>query len=70
MRFSMADKMAQPSLDSSFRRNVRGGVEQVQMASLLSLLEGLILRNMIDRWTWLISGDGEFSVSSVRNFID
>ncbi|GKC59822.1 RNA-directed DNA polymerase, eukaryota [Tanacetum coccineum] len=60
----------QTSLDSTFRRNVRGGVEQFQMASLLSLLEGLILPNMIDRWTWLISGDGEFSVSSVRNFID
>ncbi|GJV32176.1 putative reverse transcriptase domain-containing protein [Tanacetum coccineum] len=57
-------KMAQPSLDSSFRRNVRGGAEQVQMASLLSLLEGLILPNMIDRWTWLISGDREFLVSS------
>ncbi|GJW45828.1 RNA-directed DNA polymerase, eukaryota, partial [Tanacetum coccineum] len=52
---SVADKMAQPSLDSSFRRNVKGGAEQVQMASLLSLLEGLILPNMIDRWTWLIS---------------
>ncbi|GJV12261.1 RNA-directed DNA polymerase, eukaryota, partial [Tanacetum coccineum] len=67
---SVADKMAQPSLDSSFKRNVRGGVEQVQMALLLSLLEGLILPNMIDRWTWLISRDGEFSVSSVKNFID
>ncbi|GJS79466.1 RNA-directed DNA polymerase, eukaryota [Tanacetum coccineum] len=67
---SVADKMAQPSLDSSFRRNVRGGAEQVQMVSLLSLLEGLILPNMIDRWTWLISRDGEFSVSSVRNFTD
>nr|GFA04216.1 RNA-directed DNA polymerase, eukaryota [Tanacetum cinerariifolium] len=52
------------------RRNIRGGAEQVQMASLLSLLEGLILPNMIDRWMWSISGDGEFSVSSVRNYID
>nr|GEV68290.1 RNA-directed DNA polymerase, eukaryota [Tanacetum cinerariifolium] len=46
------------------KRNIRGGAEQVQMASLLSLLEGLILPNMIDRWMWSISGDGEFSVSS------
>nr|GEX08999.1 RNA-directed DNA polymerase, eukaryota, reverse transcriptase zinc-binding domain protein [Tanacetum cinerariifolium] len=67
---SVADKMAQPSLEYSFRRNIRGGVERVQMASLLSLLEGLILPNMIDRWMWSISRDRNFSVSSVRNYID
>nr|GEX26395.1 RNA-directed DNA polymerase, eukaryota, reverse transcriptase zinc-binding domain protein [Tanacetum cinerariifolium] len=67
---SVADKMAQPSLEYSFRRNIRGGAEQVQMPSLLSLLEGLILANMIDRWMWSISGDEEFYVSSVRNYID
>nr|GEV56019.1 RNA-directed DNA polymerase, eukaryota, reverse transcriptase zinc-binding domain protein [Tanacetum cinerariifolium]GEY60482.1 RNA-directed DNA polymerase, eukaryota, reverse transcriptase zinc-binding domain protein [Tanacetum cinerariifolium] len=67
---SVADKMAQPSLEYSFRRNIRGGAEQVQMASLLSLLEGLILPNMIDRWMWSISGDGEFSVSSGFVWID
>nr|GEZ53940.1 RNA-directed DNA polymerase, eukaryota, reverse transcriptase zinc-binding domain protein [Tanacetum cinerariifolium] len=67
---SVVDKMAQPSLEYSFRHNIRAGAEQVQMASLLSLLEGLILPNMIDRWMWSISGDGEFSVSSVRNYID
>nr|GFA81505.1 RNA-directed DNA polymerase, eukaryota, reverse transcriptase zinc-binding domain protein [Tanacetum cinerariifolium] len=66
---SVANKMAQPSVEYSFRRNIRGGAEQVQMASLLSLLEGLILLNMIDRWMWSISGNGEFSVSSVRNYI-
>nr|GEW31453.1 RNA-directed DNA polymerase, eukaryota, reverse transcriptase zinc-binding domain protein [Tanacetum cinerariifolium] len=51
---SVADKMAQPSLEYSFRCNIRGGAEQVQMALLLSLLEGLILPNMIDRWMWSI----------------
>nr|GEV45908.1 ribonuclease H-like domain-containing protein [Tanacetum cinerariifolium] len=67
---SVADKTAQPSLEYSFRRNIRGGAEQVQMASLLSLLEGLILPNMIDRWMWSISGDGEFSVSSHKFHAD
>ncbi|GKC27644.1 hypothetical protein Tco_1034938 [Tanacetum coccineum] len=52
------------------RRNARGGVEQLQLVSLQSLLQGLILPNTSDRWVWLISGDGEFSVSSVRNLID
>ncbi|GJR46898.1 RNA-directed DNA polymerase, eukaryota [Tanacetum coccineum] len=67
---SVANKMAQLSLDFSFRRNARGGVEQLQLVSLQSLLQGLILPNTSDRWVWLISGDGEFSVSSVRNLID
>nr|GEX44056.1 putative RNA-directed DNA polymerase, eukaryota, reverse transcriptase zinc-binding domain protein [Tanacetum cinerariifolium] len=67
---SVANKMAQPSVEYSFRRNIRGGAEQVQMASLLSLLEGLILLNMMDRWMWSISGDEKFYVSSVRNYID
>nr|GEW44121.1 hypothetical protein [Tanacetum cinerariifolium] len=67
---SVADKMTQPSLEYSFRHNIRGGAEQVQMASLLSLLEGLILPNMIDRLMWSILGEGELSVSSVRNYTD
>ncbi|GJY15468.1 hypothetical protein Tco_0385890 [Tanacetum coccineum] len=67
---SVANKMAQLSLDFSFRRNARGGVEQLQLVSLQSLLQGLILPNTSDRWVWLISGDGEFSVSYVRNLID
>nr|GFC43991.1 RNA-directed DNA polymerase, eukaryota, reverse transcriptase zinc-binding domain protein [Tanacetum cinerariifolium] len=47
-----------------WRFRTQGGSEQVQMASLLSLLEGLILPNMIDRWMWSISEDEGFSVSS------
>ncbi|GKG27131.1 hypothetical protein Tco_0402834, partial [Tanacetum coccineum] len=42
-RITVAEKMAHPSLGTSFRRNPRGGIEQVQMVSLLSQLEGLIL---------------------------
>nr|GEW70555.1 RNA-directed DNA polymerase, eukaryota, reverse transcriptase zinc-binding domain protein [Tanacetum cinerariifolium] len=52
------------------KRNIRGGAEQVQMASLLYLFEGLILPILINRWMWSISGDEEFSVSSVRNYSD
>ena len=40
------------------------------MASLQSHLEGVVLSNMLDRWIWTLSGDGEFSVSSVRSLID
>ncbi|GJV04311.1 RNA-directed DNA polymerase, eukaryota, reverse transcriptase zinc-binding domain protein [Tanacetum coccineum] len=67
---TVAKKMTHPSLGTSFRRNPRGGIEQVQMVTLLSQLEGLTLPNMLDRWSWSHSGDGEFSVSSTRNLID
>ncbi|GKA08064.1 RNA-directed DNA polymerase, eukaryota, partial [Tanacetum coccineum] len=67
---SVAEKMAHPSISFSFRRDPRLGSELVQMASLQSHLEGIVLSNMLDRWIWSLSGDGEFSVSSVRNLID
>ncbi|GJU20697.1 hypothetical protein Tco_1154039 [Tanacetum coccineum] len=57
---SVAAKMAHPSFGYSFRRNPRGGVEQVQMADMLSKMEGLILPNMLDRWFWSHLGAGEF----------
>nr|GEZ05280.1 RNA-directed DNA polymerase, eukaryota [Tanacetum cinerariifolium] len=46
-----------PTLVSSFRRNVRGGVKQFQLVLLQALLEGLILPNASDRWIWSMSGD-------------
>nr|GEV32281.1 hypothetical protein [Tanacetum cinerariifolium] len=67
---NVANKMAHSSLASSLRRNSRSGIEQVQMANLISNLEDLTLPNMHDRWRWSLSGDGEFSVASLRNLID
>nr|GEV72324.1 RNA-directed DNA polymerase, eukaryota, reverse transcriptase zinc-binding domain protein [Tanacetum cinerariifolium] len=67
---NVANKMAHSSLASSLRRNPSGGIEQVQMANLISNLEGFTLPNMHDRWRWSLSGDGEFSIASVRNLID
>ncbi|GJW34120.1 RNA-directed DNA polymerase, eukaryota, reverse transcriptase zinc-binding domain protein [Tanacetum coccineum] len=69
-RITMAEKMTHPSLGTSFRHNPRCGIEQVQMVSLLSQLEGLILPNISDRWSWSLFGDGEFFVSSTSNLID
>ncbi|GJX62449.1 RNA-directed DNA polymerase, eukaryota [Tanacetum coccineum] len=69
-KISVAGKMAQPSLITSFRRNPRSGTEASQMAMLTSLLEGICLPNMLDRWCWSLSGDEEFSVSSARILID
>nr|GEW74079.1 putative RNA-directed DNA polymerase, eukaryota, reverse transcriptase zinc-binding domain protein [Tanacetum cinerariifolium] len=66
---SVASKMAHSSVFYSLRRTPRGG-EQFQMEGLNSYLESTIMSSMIDRWRWTLSGDGEFSVSSVMCLID
>ncbi|GJZ98267.1 RNA-directed DNA polymerase, eukaryota, reverse transcriptase zinc-binding domain protein [Tanacetum coccineum] len=67
---SVASKLSQSSLDLSFHRAPRGGVEQSQLAAMLSKLDGVSLVNLRDRWRWSLVGSGEFSVASVRKWID
>ncbi|GJU58424.1 hypothetical protein Tco_1236190 [Tanacetum coccineum] len=67
---SVASKLSQSSLDFSFRRALRGGVEQSQLAAMLSKLDGVSLVNLRDKWRWSLVGSGEFSVASVRKWID
>ncbi|GKC55783.1 RNA-directed DNA polymerase, eukaryota [Tanacetum coccineum] len=59
-------KFAQPSLDSSFRRVPRGGVEQEQFDDLSALVHDVTLAPMSDRWNWALESSGEFSVASVK----
>nr|GEX45633.1 RNA-directed DNA polymerase, eukaryota [Tanacetum cinerariifolium] len=66
---SVADKL-NGSLADSFRRDVRGGRESHQMETLNSLLASVSLSNSFDRWFCDLTGDGEFRVKEVRNFID
>ncbi|GKD77962.1 RNA-directed DNA polymerase, eukaryota, reverse transcriptase zinc-binding domain protein [Tanacetum coccineum] len=67
---SVASKLSQSSLDFSFLRAPRGGVEQSQLVAMLSKLDGVSLVNLRDRWRWSLVGSGEFSVASVRKWID
>ncbi|GJU86509.1 RNA-directed DNA polymerase, eukaryota [Tanacetum coccineum] len=48
---SVAEKL-QHSVDTSFRRPVRGGSESAQLESLSELIAGVILSNSRDRWFW------------------
>ncbi|GJY85073.1 RNA-directed DNA polymerase, eukaryota [Tanacetum coccineum] len=67
---TVAENIALYDLCSSFRRMPRSGVEQQQLLELCSKVEGLSLPNMCDRWYWSLSGNGEFSIALVQNFID
>ncbi|GJX94112.1 RNA-directed DNA polymerase, eukaryota, reverse transcriptase zinc-binding domain protein [Tanacetum coccineum] len=67
---SVASKLSHSNVGFSLRHSPRGGVELDQFMALSSNMEGLILPLMQDRWSWSLSVSGEFSVASVRNFID
>nr|GEW94630.1 RNA-directed DNA polymerase, eukaryota [Tanacetum cinerariifolium] len=57
-------------VSQSFRREPRGGIELQQLSDLVSLLDSATLNNYKDQWYCELSGDGEFRVKDLRNFID
>ncbi|GKD46079.1 RNA-directed DNA polymerase, eukaryota [Tanacetum coccineum] len=65
----VADKMA-AQVDASFRRPVRGGIELNQFNDLVSFIDSVSLSSSHDRWVCNASGDGNFRVKDIRNFID
>ncbi|GJZ34170.1 RNA-directed DNA polymerase, eukaryota, reverse transcriptase zinc-binding domain protein, partial [Tanacetum coccineum] len=67
---TVGSKFKLHSLDYSFRRSPRGGVEQEQYQNLIMLMHDVRLLPMEDRWRWKLNGSGDFSVASVRRLID
>nr|GFA20586.1 RNA-directed DNA polymerase, eukaryota [Tanacetum cinerariifolium] len=63
-------QLSHEDLEWSFRRKSRSGVEQHQLIMLHEKIEGFILSNTQDRWTWSLEGSGDFFVSLVRKVID
>nr|GEZ63590.1 RNA-directed DNA polymerase, eukaryota, reverse transcriptase zinc-binding domain protein [Tanacetum cinerariifolium] len=57
-------------VSSSFRRPVRAGSEFQHLTDLNLLMESVSLSHSCDRWICDLSGDGEFRVKEVRNFLD
>nr|GEX79583.1 RNA-directed DNA polymerase, eukaryota [Tanacetum cinerariifolium] len=55
---------------SSFRRDVRGGLESTQLSQLLDLLDSVVLSNSDDRWVWDLNGEGIFQAKDARILID
>nr|GEY06239.1 reverse transcriptase domain-containing protein [Tanacetum cinerariifolium] len=63
-------KLAQSSLEFSFRRRPRGGVEHEQYEALSVQVYNVTLVPLSDRWKWSLERSGDFSVASVRKMID
>nr|GEU36328.1 RNA-directed DNA polymerase, eukaryota, reverse transcriptase zinc-binding domain protein [Tanacetum cinerariifolium] len=67
---TVGTKLTQQSLDCSFRRVPRGGIELEQFINLKALVQNVILDPMEDRWKWDLESSGDFSVASIRKRID
>nr|GEY07350.1 RNA-directed DNA polymerase, eukaryota, reverse transcriptase zinc-binding domain protein [Tanacetum cinerariifolium] len=63
-------KMSDTRLENSFRRSIRGGVEQVQFNELSDMLQSVSLMPYSDIWVWSLEGSREFSAASIRKIID
>nr|GFA36556.1 RNA-directed DNA polymerase, eukaryota [Tanacetum cinerariifolium] len=58
------------SVDASFRRSVRDGVEREQWDDLNSVSGSVTLYASKDRWICDLHGDGVFRVKEVRTILD
>nr|GEW14562.1 RNA-directed DNA polymerase, eukaryota [Tanacetum cinerariifolium] len=67
---SVVAKFGDPSLDDSFRRQVRDGSERQQWLDLVSMLDAVLLSSSSDRWYCEFNGDGAFRVKEVRSNLD
>nr|KAJ0222724.1 hypothetical protein LSAT_V11C200053840 [Lactuca sativa] len=54
----------------AWRHDIRGWVDQDQLASLMSLLDAFRLGMESDKRVWNLDNSGCFSVKSIRNWID
>nr|GEY11202.1 RNA-directed DNA polymerase, eukaryota [Tanacetum cinerariifolium] len=67
---SVASKLGSTSLEVSFRRPVRDGVERQQLIDLNLLTSSILLSSSKDRWICDLSGDCEFRVKVARTKLD
>ncbi|GJS34382.1 RNA-directed DNA polymerase, eukaryota [Tanacetum coccineum] len=66
---SVASKLGSSSIDVSFRRSVREGVEREQWNDLNSL-SSVTLSSSKDRWICDLNGEGVFRVKEIRIILD
>ncbi|GJR05897.1 RNA-directed DNA polymerase, eukaryota [Tanacetum coccineum] len=58
------------SIVASFRRSVRGGVEDHQLQQLVSMIDSVFLSSSNDRWICDLNEDEIFRVKDIRNLLD
>ncbi|GKA89228.1 RNA-directed DNA polymerase, eukaryota [Tanacetum coccineum] len=63
-------KLNASSLDNSFRRKARSGIEEMQLNSLAEISRMTTLVPCEDRYVWTLESDGVFLVASIRKEID
>ncbi|GKC52267.1 hypothetical protein Tco_1075012 [Tanacetum coccineum] len=63
-------KLNDSSIDNSFRRKARSGVEESQLGDLSELISAATLMPIADRHVWSLENSGEFSVASIRKVIE
>nr|GEY75844.1 RNA-directed DNA polymerase, eukaryota [Tanacetum cinerariifolium] len=66
----VASRLGSFSVDASFRRSVRDGVERQQYDDLNSVSGSITLSASKDRWICDLNGDGVFRVKNVRTILD
>nr|GEW90494.1 RNA-directed DNA polymerase, eukaryota [Tanacetum cinerariifolium] len=67
---TVASKLGSSSVDASFRRSVRDGLERQQWDDLNSVSGSVTLSASKDRWICDLNGDGVFRVKKVRTILD
>nr|GEW74609.1 RNA-directed DNA polymerase, eukaryota [Tanacetum cinerariifolium] len=67
---TVANKLHCPGLTSTFRRTPRSDIEGQQFSKLTHLISLVSLSPSSDRWSWTLNGTGDFSMKSVREWID
>ncbi|GKF01638.1 RNA-directed DNA polymerase, eukaryota, partial [Tanacetum coccineum] len=54
-----------PHLNTSFRRDIRGGCELEQFQMLVDLVDSITLAPMEDRWVWNLEGSGDSRLPTI-----
>ncbi|GJS00325.1 RNA-directed DNA polymerase, eukaryota [Tanacetum coccineum] len=67
---TVSSKLNASSLDNSFRRKARSGIEEMQLNSLAEISRMTTLVPCEDRYVWTLESDGVFLVASIRKEID
>nr|GEX27158.1 RNA-directed DNA polymerase, eukaryota, reverse transcriptase zinc-binding domain protein [Tanacetum cinerariifolium] len=67
---TVSKKLTDYSMNNSFRRKTRGGIEQVQYNALSDLVHAVTRMLLSNTWVWSLESSGEFSLASVRKVID